>query len=80
MGETISATELRRNIYRILDEVLETGAPRYVSRHGRILMLVEASPGRRRFGDGPRRKATALSLDELAKVSWADEWSAEDTA
>ena len=78
MPESISATELRRNVYRILDDVLESGETRYISRRGKTLMLVSASPPRRRFGDGPKRRATDLTIDELAAISWEDAWDPED--
>lgn len=36
---TITATELRANIYRLLDSVLETGIPLSVDRGGRKLVI-----------------------------------------
>ena len=40
----VTATELRRNIYQLLDEVLETGTPLEVTRKGRVLRVVPAEP------------------------------------
>lgn len=39
----ISATELRGNLYKFLDEVLETGKPLEIRRNGQILKIVAES-------------------------------------
>jgi hypothetical protein len=41
---TLTASKLRENIYRILDEILETGIPVEIERKGRILRIVPAQP------------------------------------
>lgn len=40
----ISASAFRSKVYRILDEVLETGAPVEVSRKGRLVKIVAQEP------------------------------------
>jgi prevent-host-death family protein len=42
--KTITVTELRGNIYNLLDEVLETGVPLEIMRGGRALRIVPAEP------------------------------------
>jgi hypothetical protein len=37
-----SATDLRKNIYRILDQVLETGRAVEIERNGRLLRIIVA--------------------------------------
>ncbi len=37
---TLSATKLRQNLYRILDEVLDSGIPVKISRKGEILKII----------------------------------------
>ena len=41
---SISPTQLRSNIYQILDQVLETGVAVEIERHGRILRLAPVQP------------------------------------
>ena len=36
----LTPTELRRDLYRLLDQVLETGVGLEVERHGRVLRIV----------------------------------------
>lgn len=73
----LTPTELRRDIYRLLDQVLETGEPLEIERSGRTLLLVPVSGRRRRLADLPRRQAITCSPEELIATSWEDSWSAE---
>lgn len=41
---TVTPTELRADLYRLLDEVLRTGVPLEVSRGDRLLRIVAARP------------------------------------
>ncbi len=41
--KTLTPTELRRNIYKILDEVLETGIPIEINKGGKKLKLIPLS-------------------------------------
>ncbi len=40
----VTVSELRRSIYRLLDQVLETGVPLEIERKGRILRIVPVVP------------------------------------
>lgn len=42
--KTITVTELRSNIYKLLDEVLETGVPLEITKGGRKLRISTVSP------------------------------------
>lgn len=77
MRKTMTATELRKDIYRVLDDVLDTGIPQEVSRGSRTLMIVPAGGKRLRLDSLPRREALACSPDELVETSWSQEWSPE---
>jgi len=67
----LTATQLRADVYNVLDEVLRTGGPREVSRRGQIVLLVPAD-GRRRFrlADLPRREGLACTFDQLVDTGW----------
>lgn len=38
----LTASKLRKNIYRVLDKILETGVPVEIERRGKILRIVPA--------------------------------------
>ncbi|MFT4289275.1 type II toxin-antitoxin system Phd/YefM family antitoxin [Nocardioides sp.] len=40
----VTATQLRADIFRLLDRVLETGEPLEIKRNGRILRVVSTPP------------------------------------
>jgi hypothetical protein len=70
----LSATELRGDIYRILDEILASGQPRAVHRKGRMLLIQPAEGPRRRLSELPRREGLCCSPEELIGTSWEREW------
>ena len=74
----LTASRLRANVYRVLDQVLETGIPAEIERHGRRLRIVADQPGR----VGSSGKLTRLKArrylrtapEALVRVDWSREW------
>ena len=69
----LSASKLRENIYRILDQVLETGVPVEISRKGRTLRIVADEPPSKLA----RLKKRPLMLDDpesYVHLDWSGEW------
>lgn len=72
----ISASELRQNVYRLLDAVLENGVPLEVERGGRRLRIMAV--------DGPRKTARLTphpgtivgDPEDLVHLDWSAEWRA----
>jgi hypothetical protein len=70
----ITASELRQNIYRLLDQVLESGAPLEIERNGRRLRVISV--------DAPPKLDRVIGHadyivgepDELVHVDWSHEW------
>jgi len=75
LSQSISATELRANVYRILDRVLETGEAQEVIRNGSKLLIMPATRQLRRLDGRPKRNVLACSVDELVATSWEKEWN-----
>ena len=75
MPESISTTALRANLYRLLDQVLESGEPLRVKRGKRSLIIMPEDRGRRRdLSKLARREAITCTPDELIEAGFADEW------
>ena len=70
-----TASKLRANIYRMLDEVLETGQPLEVERNGKILVI--APKEKQSIWDRlPRREGFIVGdPDELIHMDWSSEWN-----
>lgn len=71
----ITASNLRANVYRLLDGVLESGRPLEIERKGRILVIApqETESIWERL---PRRKGAIVGdPDELIHLDWSSEWN-----
>jgi PHD/YefM family antitoxin component YafN of YafNO toxin-antitoxin module len=71
----LSASKLRANVYRLLDEVLETGKPLEIERNGKIL-VISAKEKESIWDRLPRRKGAIIGdPDELIHMDWSSEWN-----
>lgn len=69
-----SASELRQNIYRLLDEVLETGRPLEIERKGRRLRIIPVEAASRLDRLVPHPDAIVGDPDELISIDWSEHW------
>lgn len=71
----ISASKLRANVYRLLDEVLDTGRPLEIERNGKTLVITPKV--QESFWDRlPRRDGAIIGdPDELIHIDWSSEWN-----
>lgn len=69
-----TASQLRADVYRLLDRVIATGEPIEVERNGRLVRIVAVAPPSL-LGGLPRRPDTIVGdPDELVHVDWSSEW------
>jgi hypothetical protein len=70
----VTASRLRENIYKILDEVLDTGVPVEIERKGRLLRLVpDQKPSK--LARLKKRSLIVGDPDDLIHMDWSKEWS-----
>jgi Antitoxin Phd_YefM, type II toxin-antitoxin system len=69
----IKTSSLRENIYRILDQVLETGVPVEIERRGKILRIAPAEPASKLDNLKPRPYLLS-DPEELIHLDWSGEW------
>lgn len=72
---TITASKLRQDIYRLLDEVLSTGVPLEIRRKGRRLLLSPVDPPSRLDNLEPRPSFLKTDPEELVHLDWSDHWT-----
>jgi antitoxin (DNA-binding transcriptional repressor) of toxin-antitoxin stability system len=70
----ISASELRQNVYRLLDRVLETGEALEIERGGRRLWIVPAEPSAKVSRLAPHPGTIVGDPEDLVHVDWSSEW------
>ena len=74
----LTASKLRANVYRLLDEVLETGRPLEIERNGAILVIApkeEKEKGSKLDNLPQREWAIVGDPDELIHMDWSSEWN-----
>lgn len=76
MADPITVTELRADLYRVVDNVLTTGKAQRIRRGDRYLTLQPEGDARRLDLDRlPRRTAITCTPDELVEQGFADQWT-----
>ena len=70
----ISASKLRSNIYKLLDQVLETGEPLEIERKGQTLMIMPPTPLHKLDRLSPRREYLGCDPEEIVHLDWSGDW------
>ncbi len=71
----ITASKLRENVYRILDEAIETGVPVEIVRKGVVLRIVLESPPSKLARLKKRSGMFVGDPDDIIGMDWLSEWS-----
>ena len=70
----LKPTELRRDLYRILDRVLATGVPAEIDRDGKRLKIVPGEPTGRLASLPAHEGVIHGDPVDLAEIDWSSEW------
>lgn len=74
MADSYSVTALRANLYRLLDQVLETGIPIEVERNGARLRIAPVESASRLDRLRPHPGAIIGDEEDLVHMDWSGEW------
>ena len=69
----IKASNLRADLYRILDQILETGVPVEIEWRSKILKIVPTGPHRKLDNLKPRPYLLS-DPEDLVHLDWSGEW------
>jgi hypothetical protein len=69
----LTASKLRENIYRILDDILETGRPVQIERRGRKLRIVPEEACNK-LDNLKARSYLLTDPEDLIHLDWSGEW------
>ena len=72
----VTASELRQNIYKLLDQVLESGVPLEIERNGRRLRVVSMEAPSKLDRVIGHQDYIVGDPEELVHIDWSDEWHA----
>jgi antitoxin (DNA-binding transcriptional repressor) of toxin-antitoxin stability system len=70
----LTASKLRENIYRILDQVLETGVPVEIERRGKILKIVPTEPPKKLDKLIDRANFLRVDPEDIVELDWSNTW------
>lgn len=80
MIEPVTASQMRQDIYRLIDRVLETGEPLTIKRRDRTLRLVpDDQPPKGRLARVRTNPDVIVGdPDDLVHLDWTDTWQPDD--
>jgi len=71
---TLSASKLRSNIYKLLDQVLETGIPLEIERKGRKLKITPEPPPDKLAKLKRHPGFLKCDPESIVHMDWSGEW------
>lgn len=71
--KTITPTELRGNIYQILDDILNTGIPVEIDKGGQKLLITPVEPTNKLQNLKQRKNVIKGDPTELVDITWEKE-------
>ena len=71
----MTASALRRDIYRILDRVLETGEPVIIERNGRRVRISADDVPSRLDALVRRPEVVVGDSEDFVHLDWSDQWN-----
>jgi hypothetical protein len=72
----IKATKLRQNLYRILDDILQTGIPIEIERNGRVLKIIPEKINK--LVNLEKHDLIIGDPEEIVHMDWSSEWHEGD--
>lgn len=72
---TVNPTELRQNLYQLLDRVIETGEPLLVRRGAHTVAIALVADGEPLVAPALREDLVVGDPDDLVHVDWSREWA-----
>lgn len=71
----ITPTQLRKDIYRLLDRVLETGEPLTVKRDGERVMIVPVEESGKKLDRLSAHDCIEGNPEDLVETDWSHLWN-----
>lgn len=79
MNARVTLSELRNDLYRLADRVLDSGEPLEIARKGRTLRLVAEPASDRLDRIQPIPGLITGDPEALVELDWSDEWRSDSS-
>ncbi len=73
----VNPSELRQNIYNLLDQVIETGIPLEIKRKGHKLKIIRAKPVSKLANLKLNPECIVGDPEDLVSIDWSQNWKPE---
>ncbi|MCA9409183.1 MAG: type II toxin-antitoxin system Phd/YefM family antitoxin [Candidatus Omnitrophica bacterium] len=73
----VTPSQLRQNIYKLLDQVLETGIPIVINRKGQKLKIISEKK-KNKLDNLKKRSLLNCDPEEIVHMDWSKEWKWEE--
>ncbi len=70
----VNPSELRQNIYNLLDQVIETGVPLEIKRKGHTLKIVPSKPVSKLSTLKSNPESIVGNPEDLVNTDWSENW------
>jgi len=70
----VTATQLRKDVYRLLDKVVDSGEVIEVKRKGKLIRIEPADGAHKLESLKPHPGTIAGDPEELVHIDWSDQW------
>lgn len=72
----ITATSFRKNLYELLDRVIETGNPIEIERKGKIIRIITTEP-KSKLSNLKKHDILHGNPEDIISIDWSKEWKGE---
>lgn len=74
----ISITKLRADLYKIVDQVIETGLPVEIERHGKKVQIIAINK-KSKLANLQAHPGTIIGdPEDVVHMDWSEEWKKDD--
>ena len=71
----VTPTQLRQNLYSLLDQLIQTGQPIEIKRKNKVLKII-VEPPKSKLDNLKKRDVLNCEPDEIINNNWEEEWKA----
>ena len=76
--QKVSITQFRSNIYKIIDEIIKTGEPVELDRHGRRIRIVAIDQDDKLKNITPHPGTIVGDPEDFVHIDWSHEWKPDE--
>lgn len=73
----ITASQLRQDVYRLLDETIDTGRPLEINRKGHVLRIISDQSSGSKLKGLVSHSCINGDPEDIVHIDWSDSWNSD---